>query len=51
MQSRAALRYAKAMYEIASEENSINEVYKDVSLIKELQGDSLDFKNLSLIHI
>ena len=46
MQSRAAIRYAKAMYEIASEENSINEVYKDVSLIKELQCDSLDFKNL-----
>ena len=46
MQSRAAIRYAKAMYEIASEENSVNEVYKDVSLIKELYGDSLDFKNL-----
>ena len=46
MQSRAAIRYAKAMYEIASDENSVNEVYKDVSLIKELYGDSLDFKNL-----
>ena len=46
MQSRAAIRYAKAMYEIASEENSVNGVYKDVSLIKELYGDSLDFKNL-----
>ena len=46
MQSRAAIRYAKAMYEIASEENSVNEVYKDVSLIKKLYGDSLDFKNL-----
>ena len=46
MQSRAAIRYAKAMYEIASEENSVNEVYKDVSLIKDLYGDSLDFKNL-----
>ena len=32
MQSRAAIRYAKAMYEISSEENSVNEVYKDVSL-------------------
>ena len=46
MQSRAAIRYAKAMYEIANEENSVNEVYKDVSLIKELYGDSLDFKNV-----
>jgi len=46
MQSRAAIRYAKAMYEIANEENSVNEVYKDVSLIKELYGDSLDFKSL-----
>ena len=46
MQSRASIRYAKAMYEIAIEENSVNEVYKDVSLIKELYVDSLDFKNL-----
>ena len=46
MQSRAAIRYAKAIYEIASEENSINEVYKDMDLVKELYGDSLDFKNL-----
>ena len=46
MQSRAAIRYAKAMYDIASEENSINEVYKDMDLVKELYGDSLDFKNL-----
>ena len=50
MQSRAAIRYAKAMYDIANEENFINEVYKDMSLIKDLYGDSLDFK-LSLIHI
>ena len=28
MQSRAAIRYAKAIYEIASEENSIKELYK-----------------------
>ena len=46
MQSRAAIRYAKAMYDIASEENSINEVYKDMDFIKELYGSSLDFKNL-----
>ena len=46
MQSRAAIRYAKAMYDIASEENSINEVYKDMDLVKDLYGDSLDFKNL-----
>jgi len=46
MQSRAAIRYAKAMYDIANEENFINEVYKDMSLIKNLYGDSLDFKSL-----
>jgi len=46
MQSRAAIRYAKAMYDIASEENFIKEVYKDMNLIKELYGDSLDFKSL-----
>ena len=46
MQSRAAIRYAKAMYDVANEENSINEVYKDMSLIKELYGSSIDFKNL-----
>ena len=46
MQSRAAIRYAKAMYDIAIEENFIHEVYKDMSFIKELYGDSLDFKSL-----
>ena len=46
MQSRAAIRYAKAMYDIANEENSINDVLKDMNLIKELYGDSLDFKKL-----
>ena len=43
MQSRAAIRYAKAMYDFANEENFINEVYKDMSHIKDLY--------LSLIHI
>ena len=46
MQSRAAIRYAKAMYDIANEQNSINEVYKDMNFINELNSDSLDFKNL-----
>ena len=46
MQSRAAIRYAKAMYDIASEENFINEAYKDMSLIKQLYADSLDFRSL-----
>ena len=41
MQSRAAIRYAKAMYDIAIEENFVNEVYKDMSLIKDLYGDCL----------
>ena len=46
MQSRAAIRYAKAMYDIANEENSINEVYKDMNFINELNSGSFDFKNL-----
>ncbi len=46
MQSRAAIRYSKAIYDIAHEENSINEVYKDMSFINELDCGSLDFKNL-----
>ena len=46
MQSRAAIRYAKAIYDVANEENSVNEVYKDMSLIKELYASSIDFKNL-----
>ena len=46
MQSRAAIRYAKAMYDIANEENSVNEVYKDMTFINELNSSSQDFKNL-----
>ena len=46
MQSRAAIRYAKAMYDIANEENSVNEVYKDMTFINELNSSSPDFKNL-----
>ena len=46
MQSRAAIRYAKAMYDIANEKNSINEVYKDMNFINELNSGSFDFKNL-----
>ena len=46
MQSRAAIRYAKAIYDIASEENFISQVYNDMNVIKELYGDSLDFKSL-----
>ena len=46
MQSRAAIRYAKAIYDIANEENSVDEVFKDMNFINELDGGSLDFKNL-----
>ena len=46
MQSRAAIRYAKAIYEIADEENLINEVFNDMIRINELNRDSSDFKNL-----
>ena len=46
MQSRAAIRYAKAIYEIAIEENSINDVFSNMEYIKELSDSSLDFKNL-----
>ena len=40
MQSRAALRYAKAIYDIANEENSVNEVYRDMNFINELDSSS-----------
>ncbi len=46
MHSRAAIRYAKAVYEIADEENLINEVHSDMNCINELDSTSLDFKNL-----
>ena len=46
MQSRAAIRYAKAVYEIAHDENSVNEVFNDMSLVKKLNGSSTDFKTL-----
>ena len=46
MQSRAATRYAKAIYEIAIEENSINDVFSNMEFIKELSNSSSDFKNL-----
>ena len=38
MQSRAAIRYAKAIYDIANEENSVNEVYRDMNFINELDS-------------
>jgi F-type H+-transporting ATPase subunit delta len=46
MQSRAAIRYAKAIYEIADEENFINEIFNDMTRINKLSSDSSDFKNL-----
>ena len=46
MQSRAAIRYAKAIYEIADEENLINEIFNDMIRINKLNSDSSDFKNL-----
>ena len=46
MQSRAAIRYAKALYEIADEENLINEIFNDMIRINKLNRDSSDFKNL-----
>ena len=36
MQSRAAIRYAKAIYEIALEQNSIKELYNDMDIIKSI---------------
>ena len=53
MQSRAAIRYAKAIYEIADEENFIKEIFNDMIRINKLNRDSSDFKNLlsnSIIH-
>ena len=46
MHSRAAIRYAKAVYEIADEENFINEVRSDMNCINELNSASVDFRNL-----
>tara|TARA_B100001564_G_scaffold357326_1_gene373320 strand:+ start:779 stop:1309 length:531 start_codon:yes stop_codon:yes gene_type:complete len=46
MQSRAAIRYAKAIYEIADEENFIKEIFNDMITINKLNRDSSDFKNL-----
>jgi|TARA_B100001057_G_C22588927_1_gene848173 F-type H+-transporting ATPase subunit delta len=46
MQSRAAIRYAKAIYEIADEENFIEEIFNDMIRINKLNRDSSDFKNL-----
>ena len=46
MQSRAAIRYAKAIYEIADEENLIDEIFNDMIRINKLNRDSSDFKNL-----
>ena len=46
MQSRAAIRYAKAIYEIADEENFIKETFNDMIRINKLNRDSSDFKNL-----
>ena len=46
MQSRAAIRYAKAIFEIAKEENSIDSVYRDMKTVEILCNSSHDFKNL-----
>jgi F-type H+-transporting ATPase subunit delta len=46
MQSRAAIRYAKAIFEIAIEENAIENVFNDMNVIYSLSNDSLDFRNL-----
>lgn len=46
MQSRAAIRYARAIYEIADEEKFVEEVFYDMKTINKLNLDSPDFKNL-----
>jgi len=46
MQSRAAIRYAKAIFEIAKEENSIDSVFRDMKTVEILCNSSHDFKNL-----
>ena len=46
MQSRAAIRYAKAIFEIAKEENSIDSVFGDMKTVEILCNSSHDFKNL-----
>ena len=42
MQSRAAIRYAKAIYEIALEENSIKELYNDMDIIKSIYFEIIE---------
>ena len=46
MQSRAAIRYAKAIFDIAKEENSIDGVFSDMHIINSLNNSSSEFKNL-----
>ena len=46
MQSRAAIRYAKAIFEIAKEENSTDSVLRDMKTVEILCNSSHDFKNL-----
>ena len=46
MQSRAAIRYAKAIFDIAKEENSIDGVFSDMRIINSLNNSSFEFKNL-----
>ena len=46
MQSRAAIRYAKAIFDIAKEENSIDGVFSDMRIINSLNNSSSEFKNL-----
>ena len=38
-----AIRYAKAIFEIAIEENAIENVFNDMNVIDFLSNDSLDF--------
>jgi F-type H+-transporting ATPase subunit delta len=41
--SRIAKRYAKALFELAQEENALNQVSKDFELIRDLLKNSKDF--------
>ena len=46
MQTRAAIRYAIAILDIAKEENSIDGVFSDMHIINSLNNSSSEFKNL-----
>jgi F-type H+-transporting ATPase subunit delta len=44
--SRVAIRYSKALFQLAREENLVGEVQSDLKLIKEICTENADFQNM-----